>query len=85
MAYTLANLTVTPRGKWKGDLRENGVIVAKFNRGATIRGWEGEFKIKFFSTAAEQRFSEHCGILSGLEVVELLVDRHVKAEAKKGK
>jgi len=52
----------------KGELFENGLLVATFKRGAT----EVWFKVKFFSSRAEARFDDFTDSLSRTETIEAI-------------
>lgn len=71
--YT-TSVTVSPRKAVRGDLLEDGIVIAKFSKPAN-GGWNyEEVRIKFLSERAAARFDAFCDCLSRAETLEALTD-----------
>ena len=71
-AYTLINVTKSPRGAIKAQLAENGSVIAEVRRPAPGRLILPYEVTKFYSDRARCRFDDFCNCLSMGETIEAI-------------
>lgn len=57
----------------RGELLENGIIIARFSRGATVDHFVPPIEYKFLSEASKHRFDNFADCLSIEESIEALI------------